>query len=337
MHKNKDRCSKCGNSTHVEGFQCPAKKFQCKACQKFGHFSSVCYQKKQAPFTSRRPKALQLQAGTVYAQEKALCGQSKDYSSSDDSFCLQIQVQCTQASSKKFPTPTHLVTNLAYRLQPHHARNQHFKQRLDTCVDVNIMPTSVYYLLFEVPELRKLDPCNMKIGTYTKDAVKIVDSCKFYLVHLDTKKLQEVTFFVAKNDGSVLLSCTTTLELGLIQPRIRLYYIPPRSSLITCTVDHPKKTRCQAAVHSTTTDSAVPPYKEIVPKQEVPKLITSKEQILKYYPDVLRGLENSHVPHITYSLILVYHQSKLPATQFLSSYKRGFSARSQHNVTSRSA
>ena len=34
-HKNKDRCSKCGDSTHVEGFQCHAKKSQCKACHNF--------------------------------------------------------------------------------------------------------------------------------------------------------------------------------------------------------------------------------------------------------------------------------------------------------------
>ena len=36
-HKNKERCSKCGDSAHLEGFQCPAKKYQCKACCKFGH------------------------------------------------------------------------------------------------------------------------------------------------------------------------------------------------------------------------------------------------------------------------------------------------------------
>ena len=62
-HKNLDRCSKCGDSTHVEGSQCPVKKFQCKACDKFGHFTSLCYQRKQAPFKSRRPKAHQFQAG----------------------------------------------------------------------------------------------------------------------------------------------------------------------------------------------------------------------------------------------------------------------------------
>ena len=76
------------------------------------------------------------------------------------------------------------------------------------------MPTSLYCLLLKDPELKKLDPCNMKFGTYTKDAVKIVHSCQCSLVHPDTKQLQEVTFFVAKNDRSVLLSGTTTLAQG---------------------------------------------------------------------------------------------------------------------------
>ena len=40
-HKNKDRYSKCGDSTHVEGFQCPVKTCQCKACHKYGHFTSL--------------------------------------------------------------------------------------------------------------------------------------------------------------------------------------------------------------------------------------------------------------------------------------------------------
>ena len=156
--KKKDRCSKCWDSSHAEGFQCPKKKFQCKACHKFGHFTSLCYQKKQAPFKSRRPKAHQLQAGTVYAQERAIYSQSQDYSSSDDSSCLQIKVQCTQASLKKIPTPTHLITNLAYRLKAHHTRNQYIRARSDTCTDVNIMPASIYSLVFKDPELKKLAP-----------------------------------------------------------------------------------------------------------------------------------------------------------------------------------
>ena len=94
--------------------------------------------------------------------------------------------------------------------------------------------------MFNDPELKKLASSYLEIGTYITDIVKIVGYCLFYLVHPETKKLQEVTFYVAKNDGSVLVSCTTTLVLGLIQPCTRLDYLPPRASLITSSLDHPR-------------------------------------------------------------------------------------------------
>ena len=61
--KPSDRCIRCGNTPHTKGFQCPAKKFQCKICHKFSHFTSVCYQKNQQTsglFIPRKPKAHQL-------------------------------------------------------------------------------------------------------------------------------------------------------------------------------------------------------------------------------------------------------------------------------------
>ena len=93
-------------------------------------------------------------------------------------------------------------------------------------MDVNIKPASVYRLVFQDPSMKKLAPSSLEIGTHTTDTVKIVGSCMFYLVHPDTKKLIKVTFFVAVNDGSMLLSCKTVLMLGLIQPRTRLDYLP---------------------------------------------------------------------------------------------------------------
>ena len=86
----------------------------------------------------------------------------------------------------------------------------------------------------------------MKISTYTTDTVKIIGSCVFDVVHPNTKKLVLVTFYVANNDGSVLLSCKTTLVLQLIEPQSRLDYLPPQASLITSTMDHPKKTKMTA-------------------------------------------------------------------------------------------
>ena len=82
------------------------------------------------------------------------------------------------------------------------------------------MPACVYQLVFHDPDLNKLAPSKLEIGTYTTNTDKLVGSCTFYLVHQDTKQLQEVTFYVASNNGSVLLSCATTIALGLIQPYI---------------------------------------------------------------------------------------------------------------------
>ena len=120
------------------------------------------------------------------------------------------------------------------------------------------MPASVYRLVFQNLELKKLAPSTMEIGTYTTDTVKIVGSCILYLVHPGTKKLHEVVFYITGNDGSVLLSCTTILALGLIQPRTRLDYLPPGASLITSSVDHPMKTKCQVTVHSSRKECIVP-------------------------------------------------------------------------------
>ena len=46
IHKMVNCCNKCGDSIHTHGFQCPAKKYQCKVCNKYSHFSSLCYQRR---------------------------------------------------------------------------------------------------------------------------------------------------------------------------------------------------------------------------------------------------------------------------------------------------
>ena len=111
------------------------------------------------------------------------------------------------------------------------------------------MPACVYKLVFQDPDYKKLAPSKLEIGTFTTNTVKLVESCIFYLVESDTKCLQEVTFYVDSNNGSVLLSCATMLALCLIQPYTRLDYLPPRASLITSSADHSKKTKSKVSVH----------------------------------------------------------------------------------------
>ena len=114
-----------------------------------------------------------LQVRVVYACDKSICSHSEDCSSSDESFSLQVKLQQSQAECKQIPTPSHLITNLPYKLKPHHTRNQYLREGLDTCGDVNIMPVSVYKLMFNDPELKKLAPSTLAIGTYTIDTVRL--------------------------------------------------------------------------------------------------------------------------------------------------------------------
>ena len=219
---------------------------------------------------------------------------SDNDSTTDDSFCLQLKIKCNQTKEQIVPRPTHLITNLAYRLQCHHHRNLYLRARFDTCADVNLMPASVYQLVFSDPNMQKPVPSKLQVGTYATDTVKIIGSCTFHLVHPDTKRLLETTFYVARNDESVLLSCKTTLLLGLIQPRSRLDYLPPRASLITSSADHPKKMK--AVLHAQKQEvSAQRNEQEVAPqttaaKIQGPKLITSKDMIPQEYPDVFQGI-----------------------------------------------
>ena len=144
----------------------------------------------------------------MYAQDSANHCYSEE-SSSDESFCLQLQAQNNQAEGKQIPQPVHLIMNLAYHLKLHHTRNMYLKAWLDMCADVNIMPANIYQLLFKDPEMKKIKPCKMQISMYTADTVKIIGSCTFDVVHPDTKKLVPVTFYIA-NNGMVVY---TTLAL----------------------------------------------------------------------------------------------------------------------------
>ena len=117
------------------------------------------------------------------------------------------------------PRPTHLITNLAYRLKPHHTRNLYLRARLDTCADVNLMPASMYQLVFNDAKMQKLAPSKLQVGTYTTDIVNIVGSCTFYLVHPDTKKQIYLTTWLN----------TTKTNIGLPPTKIKLHYKHSRS------------------------------------------------------------------------------------------------------------
>ena len=286
---NFNRCLKCGDTAHHEGFTCPAKTYQCKACHKFGHFTSQCFQKRQqSQYQSRWPKAHQIMADEIH---NTLDNYQSDISSSEDSFCLQVKIHWKQDGVQAVPKPTYLITNIAYQLKQHHIRNQYLRARIDMCADVNIMPISVYRLLYHDGDLKKLTPSWLQVGTYTTDTVKIIGTCKIYLVHPDCNKPNKATFYVASNEGSVLLSCDTSLTFGLIHQGPRLDYLPPKASLIMSSAEHPRKTKEQLQIqkHEITEQTTKPKNNmSQAPQSQSPSLLPAETKLCMNFPMCLR-------------------------------------------------
>ena len=168
---------------------------------------------------------------------------------------------------------------------------------------MNLMPMVVYCLMFNDPRLKKLIPSNMEIETYTTEVVKIIGMCYFYLVHPDSKHLMKVMFFIAKENSSILLSCRTTMELGLIKPRTHLDYLPSKAKLLTSTCDQPSITKqykptIQCTKESTKPSKQIAPQKVIISHPQLhpnaiqpnDQLVTQKEHIMARFPDVFEGV-----------------------------------------------
>ena len=200
------------------------------------------------------------------------------YSSSDDSFCLQLQAKSAKDNTKK-NKPQHLVTNIEYKLKPHRRRTKFLRAKCDTCSNVNLIPISVYKLMYKDLDCSKLEPSNKAaVKTYTTEKFKIVGSCKMFVVHLDTKLLHEVTFQVTSHEGSVIVSCATSLELGLIHPHTNLDAVPEEGSLICSKADMPKKNKnCQAE----SMKGSVKPKKDM--QSEKPAISSGNK--MPMYPD----------------------------------------------------
>ena len=154
------------------------------------------------------------------------------------------------------------------------------------------MLVSVYRLIYQDQDLNKLTPCNLKIGTYMADTIRIIGTTTIYLIHPDSKQPTKTTFHVASNEGSVLLSCNALLNLSLIHSRPRLDYVPPRASLITSKGDHPRKTKLQVQVqiHEVIMKPEDQHYNPHSNESKPPTLITNQKQILQEYLDVFEGI-----------------------------------------------
>ena len=134
------------------------------------------------------------------------------------------------------------------------------------------MPVSVYRTVFHEADCQKLAPSSKEINMYTTDKIPVIGSCRLLVVHLDTQSSEEVTFQVTSQEGSVVLSCVTTLELGLIQPCSDLEVsISASASLISSTADYSRKNRSKESKPKKNVSSN---------KQQSPELLPAQGQLV---------------------------------------------------------
>ena len=182
-----------------------------------------------------------MKPGSVYAKDP-LSSQSC-YSSEEDSFCLQLKVQSSNQAETKCVAPQQLFTNLEYVLEPHKKRTKFLRARIYTCTNVNILSISAYKVLYEDPDCVLLVSSSKDgISMYTTEKINVLGSCDLFVVHPETKCFKKITFQVVNHEGIVIISCVTSLKLGLIQLHsVFNESVPDCGRLLYSDTDHQNK------------------------------------------------------------------------------------------------
>ena len=98
--KNPNQCTRCGDSPHAQGFNCPAKKYQCKHCAKIGHFTKMCFTKSAHPLPQQYHRGKPKQAHQIVVTEHY----DKSYQNTckcdnDDKFMIAFQLRAQPQES----------------------------------------------------------------------------------------------------------------------------------------------------------------------------------------------------------------------------------------------
>ena len=105
------------------------------------------------------------------------------------------------------------------------------------------MPASIYKILYNDPDCTKLPPRKKNgINTYTKEKIPVIGFWELFVLHQDDKCFHEVKFQMVSVEGSIIISCATSINLNLIQIHDGLYTkIPDCTRLVYSCADAPYK------------------------------------------------------------------------------------------------
>ena len=157
------------------------------------------------------------------------------------------------------------------------------------------MHESVYKLVFNDPQTSKLAKNDIDLTIYTRHSVNLIGKCTFYMLNKGTKQPVKVDFYIAKEEGSVLLSRERVFQLELLNVKPQFEYLPPGAMFISSAVDYPKKEK-----HAQSTSPQLPNSASILPTSKFKihqedtlkkvRIMKTKEQIQEQYPELFKGI-----------------------------------------------
>ena len=157
------------------------------------------------------------------------------------------------------------------------------------------MPESVYKLVFNDLQTAILAKNDIDLTVYTRHSVDLIGKCTFYMLSKATKQPIKVEFYIAKEEGSVLLLWQTIFQLQLLDVKPRLKYLPLRLMLISSAADHPKREiQAQSTFPQQQNSTSILPTSTFtVPQEDTPRgvrIVKSKDQIQEQYPELFKGI-----------------------------------------------
>ena len=172
----------------------------------------MCFTKNAHPQPQQYNKGKPKQAHQIVVPEHS----TKQYQNTcncnnDDDFMIVFELRAQpqkNAHNQKVTTGyIHkcLYANIPYKLQLYHKHNKYLCVQLNTCADVNLMPESVHKLVLNDPQTSKLANNDIDLTIYTRHSVNLIGKCTFYILSKGTKQPVKVDFYIAKEEGSVLL------------------------------------------------------------------------------------------------------------------------------------
>ena len=162
-----------------------------------------------------------------------------------------------------------------YKVKPYGKKTRILRAKIDTCSNTNIMPASIYKIIYNDPDCIKLQPSEKKdIQTYTKLKIPVIGSCELFLLHSDDQCCHKVKFEVVSAEGGAIISCATSINLNLIEiPKQLDTNISDCARLIYSSVDAPGKHQYKVKQNVLRTKNSNKKYQEAhrQPQKSIPE------------------------------------------------------------------